>query len=359
MNLRRRRPSSPRRSAGCRAALVAAGLVAAGLLAAPPSAAAQAGDAIAQARQLVEAQRAEEAIALLDRVLAREPTNAEALLVRGTARLVAGESAAGRRDLARGLEIDPAQREGWLTLGALEVAEEKWEAALGAFRRAEALDPAAADNDLNIGAVQLLAGDLGGASERFARYLDGPGGDANGFFLVAKNYALAGYEGLAVEHLRRAIELDERARVQAKADPAFAGIKASARFQALINTMTYRPAEGTLTAERAFPEPYDGGRGPLLRAVLDALQLGGRPFDPRVDVAPDWAVIWGEARIQVSDADDGGVVSLSAPEHRFTVAGWSEFADKLLQDVATRLALGTRAPIEPAPPPGSGRHGER
>lgn len=359
MNLRRRRPLSSCRSAGRRAALGLAGLVAAWLLAAPPPAAAQAGDPVAQARQLVEAQRAEEAIAVLDRVLAREPGNAEALLVRGTARLVAGEAAVGRRDLARALELDPTLREGWLTLGALEVAEERWEAALGAFRRAEALDPAAADNDLNIGAVQLLAGDLGGASGRFARYLDGPGGDANGFFLVAKNYALAGYEALAVEHLRRAIELDERARVQAKADPAFAGLKPSPRFQELITTMSFRPPEGAHTAERAFPEPYDGGRGPLLRAVLDALQLGGRPFDPRVDVAPDWAVIWGEARIQVSDRGEAGVVSLSAPADRFSAAEWAELADELLQEISTRLALGTREPIAPAPPPGSGRHGGR
>lgn len=354
MRLRRRRPLSSCRSAGRRAAFRLAGLFAVCLLAAPPTAA-QPGDAIAQARQLVEAQRAEEAIGVLDRVLAREPRNAEALLVRGTARLVAGEAAAGRRDLARALEVDPALREGWLTLGALEVSEERWEAALAAFGRAEAIEPAAADNDLNIGAVQLLAGDLGGASERFARYLDGPGGDANGFFLVAKNYALAGYEALAVEHLRRAIEIDERARVQAKADPAFAGVKPSPRFQALINTMSFRPPEGSHAAERTFPEAYDGGRGPLLRAVLDALQLGGRPFDPRVDVAPDWAVIWGEARIQVSDAGEGGVVSLSAPADRFTAAAWADFAEELLQEVSTRLVLGTRAPTEPAAPPGGRR----
>lgn len=348
MRLRRRRLLSPRRSAGRRAALCLAALLAAGLPAAPP-AAAQPADPVARARALVAAQRAEEAVEVLAPLLAREPANAPALLVRGTARIVAGDAAAGRRDLARALEIDPALREGWLTLGALEVAEERWEAAQAAFERAEALAPAAADNDLNIGAVELLAGDLGGASERFARYLDGPGGDANGFFLVAKNYALAGYEALAVEHLRRAIELDERARVQAKADPAFAEVKAGTRFQALINTMGFRPAAGAHTAERAFPEAYDGGRGPLLRAVLDALQLGGRPFDPRVDVAPDWAVIWGEARIQVADTGAGGVVSLSAPPDRFTAAEWAAFSDELLQDVSTRLVLGTRAPTQPAP----------
>lgn len=311
--------------------------------------AAQSGDQIAHARQLLAAQRAEEAIGVVERVLGREPRNAEALLLRGTARLVLGEAAAGRRDLARALEVDPSLREGWLTLGGLEVAEERWAAARAAFARAEALDPAAADNDLNIGAVELLAGELGAASERFARYLEGPGDDANGYFLVAKNYALAGYEALAVEHLRRAIERDERARVQAKADAAFAQIKPSPRFQQLLNTLAFQPPPGAHTAQSAFPETYDGGRGPLLRGVLDALQLAGHRFDPRVDVAPDWAVIWGAARIQLHDGADGGIVSLTAPPDRFTAAEWEAFSQKLLRDVTTRLALGVKPPAEPSP----------
>lgn len=327
-----------------RAAAVAA-LACAAVLAAPRSSLAQ-DDPLARARALVEAQRAEEAIAVVDAVLAREPANAEALLVRATARLVAGESAAGRRDLGRALEIDPTLRQGWLTLGALEMADERWDEALAAFRRAEAIEPAAADNDLNIGAVQLLAGDLEAASARFARYLEGPGGDANGYFLVAKNYALAGYEALAVEHLRRAIERDERARVAAKADPAFAGLKPSPRFQALLHARTFQPPENAHVAERAFPDAYAGGRGPLLRAVLDALQIGGRPFDPRVDVAPDWAVIWADARIEVADTPEGGRVTLSAPPDRFTPQTWAAFSEELLRDVATHLALG--APREPA-----------
>jgi tetratricopeptide (TPR) repeat protein len=327
-----RRPPSPLRTATLLVVLVIA-------LAWAVTSAAQ-GDVLAEARRLVEAQRGAEAVVVLDRVLRKEPRNAEALLLRATARLIEGDAAAGRRDLGKALEIDPSLREGWLTLGALEVAEERWTEALAAFRRAEQLAPTAADNDLNIGAVELLAGDLGAASERFARYLDGPGGDANGFFLVAKNYALAGYEALAVEHLRRSIERDDRARVQAKADPAFAGLKASPRFQALINTMSFRPPLGSHTAERAYPEPYDGGRGPLLRAVLDALQLGSRRFDPRVEVTPEWSLVWGEARIKVSETPDGGGrVELTAPAEAFTAAAWQTFSDDLFRDIAARLAV--------------------
>jgi tetratricopeptide (TPR) repeat protein len=137
-----------------------------------------------------------------------QPGDAEALLLRATAQLMEGDSVAGRRDLEKALAADPALRQGWLTLGALAVAERSWDEALVAFRRAEALEPEAADNDLNIGAVELLAGDLEAASRRFARYLEGGGADANGYYLVAKNYALAGYEALD----RRAPATGDRAR---------------------------------------------------------------------------------------------------------------------------------------------------
>jgi hypothetical protein len=66
-------------------------------------------------------------------------------------------------------------------------------------------------------------------------------------------------------------------------------------------------------------------------------------------VAPDWAVIWAEARIEVADAPDGGRVELSAPPDRFTAEAWSAFSEGLLRDVATRLALAT--PREPIPEP--------
>ncbi|HUO87226.1 MAG TPA: tetratricopeptide repeat protein [Thermoanaerobaculia bacterium] len=329
----------------CAPAAFRLAVVAALLATAPPPPAAAQEDPLAAPRRLIETERPAEAIAQLDRLIGRQPDNAEALLLRSTARLMEGDSAAGRRDLEKALAADPALRQAWLTLGGLAVAERSWDEALAAFHRAEALEPSAADNDVNIGAVELLAGDLEAASSRFARYLEGPGADANGYYLVAKNYALAGYEALTVEHLRRAIELDERARVQAKADPAFAEIKPGRRFQELLATNRFTPPEGFHVAERDFPEAYDGARGPLLHAVLDALQLAGRPFDRRVDVAPDWAVIWAEARIEVADSADGGRVELSAPPDRFTVAAWSAFSDELLRDVATRLALA--APREP------------
>jgi len=305
-----------------------------------PDAAAQPADELGRARQLLEAQRAEEALAVVEGILKRRPDHAEALLVRSTVRFMEGDLEAGRRDLERCLALDPSLREGWLNLAGLAVAEERYEEALEAFRQAEELDPAAPENHLNIGTALLLQGELTPASERFDRYLKGHGDTAEGYFLVAKNYALAGYAALAVEHLRRAVELDERARVQAKADPAFTSLADNPRLSQLLATDTWVPPPGAREAARDFPVAYAGGQGPLLRAVLDALQLGSRRFDPRVEVTPEWSLVWGEARIKVSETPDGGGrVELTAPAEAFTAAAWRTFSDDLFRDIAARLAV--------------------
>ncbi|HEX2252040.1 MAG TPA: tetratricopeptide repeat protein [Thermoanaerobaculia bacterium] len=312
-------------------------LLAAAALLPAPSAAAQK-EVVDHAREMLEDDRAEEALKLLDRAVARHPKDAEALLLRSTARFQLDDREGGRKDLERALELDPNQRQGWLHLAGLAVADERYDAALEAFRQAERIDPTAPDNDLNVGAVLLLQGQLQPASERFSRYLAGAGDSAEGHFLVAKNYALAGYAALAVETLRTAIERDERARVQAKSDAAFRELNDHPRYRDLMVADTYRPPLGTHRASRDFAAAYTGGRGPLLRAVLDTLQLGGHPFDSRVEVTEEWALLWGEARIKVSDTAEGGRIELTAPPGRFGADEWSEYSDTLFRAIAGRLA---------------------
>jgi tetratricopeptide (TPR) repeat protein len=292
-----------------------------------------------QAQELIDAERPEQALALLDRHLKKNPKDADALLLRSTARFMTGDLAAGRHDLERSLELDPAQRQGWLNLAALAVTEERYDDALEAFGRAERLDPRAPENDLNIGTVELLAGDLQGAAQRFGRYLGEQGNTGDGFYLVASNYAMAGYEALAVEHLRQAIERNERARLRARTDPNFSALETNPRFAQLLASDLYRPPIGAHGEQRSFGATYDGGRGPLLPAVLDALQLGDRPFDPRVEVADRWALIWGDLRIKLSDAEGRGVVELSAPAESFTPAEWTATSDALLRRIAQRAAV--------------------
>jgi tetratricopeptide (TPR) repeat protein len=158
-------------------------------------------DGPAAARELIEAGQPEAAAAFLDGWLQTNPKDAGALLQRSTARFMLGEMETGRRDLQRALELDPTLRQGWLNQAALDLADGDQAAALEAFLRAETLDPTASDNSLNIGAVLLLQGHLDEASRRFERYLAAHTGTAEASYLVATNYAMAGYVGLSLDQV--------------------------------------------------------------------------------------------------------------------------------------------------------------
>lgn len=308
-------------------------------------------EALARAQELLDAERPEEALEVLKGV-PRGASEARIMLLRSTAHFMLGRTDAGRRDLGRALELDPGLRQGWLNRAALDIADERYDQALAALRKAEDLDPEAPDNDLNIGAVLLLSGELSQASERFRRYLSGAGASAEGYYLVASNYASSGYTNLAVEHLRRAIELEERLRLQARADPNFVALADDEGFKRLMDAEPQVPPPGAYQARRLYPEGYSGGQGRLLPAVLDALQLGGIPFDPRVEVTPAWGLIWGELRIVVRTTPDGqGMVEVSAPADRFTPEGWRQRTDDLFRRIQTRLA--TAGGMEPDRPPSS------
>jgi tetratricopeptide (TPR) repeat protein len=301
------------------------------------AAAATASDGPAAAQELIEAGQPEAAAAFLDSWLQTHPQDAAALLQRSTARFMMDEMESGRRDLDRALELDPGLRQGWLNRAALDLADDDLAAALEAFRRAEALDPSASDNSLNIGAVLLLKGDVEEASARFERYLAAQAGAADASYLVASNYAMAGYVGLALGHLRRAVSFDERSRLRARNDPNFADLADNVQFQELLLTDGYTPPPGAHRAVQRFEAAYDGGRGALLGAVLDALQISGEPHDPRIEVTPDWALIWSEMRIKVRALDAGGEVELSAPATRFTPDQWRRRSEALLRQVAVQL----------------------
>lgn len=299
--------------------------------------------ALAKAQELVDAERPEEALALVEPLLQRDPRDAQALVLRSTARFMTGELEAGRADLDRALELDPNQRRAWLNRAALDLADEDYAGALEAFRRAETLDPRAPDNDLNIGAVLLLQGELRTASERFARYLEANPGSADALYLVATNYAVAGYEALAIEHLRRAVDLDELARLRARTDPNFADLRDNPRFASLLAVDTYRPPEGAYTAARTFDVPYDPEAGALLDAVVYTLQLAGRPFDPRVEVTDAWAVVRGELRVKISNTlGNKGLVQVSAPAEVFTPAEWRTRTEELFRGIRIRLVTRQR-----------------
>jgi tetratricopeptide (TPR) repeat protein len=315
---------------------LAASLTLTAVLCAPGAAQPDAAE-LARAQQLVDAGQAAQALPLLDALVRRQPRDAQALLVRSTAHFVLDDLEKGRRDLLRALEVDPGLRQGWLNRAALELSERRYPEALGSLEKARELDPGAADNPLNIGAVLLLLGRLDEASRSFQEYLGRHPGKAEAFYLVAVNYAGSGYAGLALQHLAQAVELDERSRMQARSDARFAELFDHPRFQDLLAVDRYRPAAGDHLAERTFEVAYAAGEGALLQAVLDALLLLHVPFDPRVEVTPEWALIWGEMRIRVADAPGGGIVQLNAPYEAFAPTRWQARSKELLDAVFVHL----------------------
>lgn len=305
--------------------------------------------ALVKAQEHLDAGQAEEALAILEPFLQRHADHPQALLLRSTARIMQGEVAAGRGDLDRAIALDPRLRQAWLNRAALDIADRRYDEALKALRKAEELDPAAPDNDLNIGAVLLLQGDLKGATERFEEYLKSQAASAEAHYLVASNYALAGYAALAVETLRPGVELDERIRLRARTDPNFADLANHPRFQELLNTDVYRLPEGAYFESRIYTEPYDPEGERLLGAVIDALTALGEPFNALVEVTPRWALIWGDFRIKVVATPEGeGVVEVSAPAQRFTPREWRRRTERLFRQIQNQIRQ--RRPLAPDVP---------
>lgn len=317
--------------------------------AAAPARADSTAERLDRAETLIDDGSAEQAIALLEPLPGDRSLRARALLLRSTARFILGRMEEGRADLERSLELDPDLRQAWLNRAGLDIAEQRYDAALEALRQARRLDPEAPDNHLNIGAVLLLQGRIEEATESFERYLSVVEDRAEGHFLVAKNYAGRGYAKPAVEHLRRAAELEERYRLVARTDPAFDPISSSEAFQEVLERDTYSPPADHHRAVRAFDAAYDGGDGPLLSAVLEALRTLEEPFDPRVEVSETWAVIHGQRlRVKLSDrpeVEGASAVRLSAPPESFDARDWAERTERLFREI--RLALIRRQRSQP------------
>lgn len=283
-----------------------------------------AGDPLARAQAAVDAGNAETALKLVEPILKRDKKNARALLIRSTARCLEGDLPACEKDLDAALAADPNLRQGWLNRSALAIAEKRWDDALAALDRAEAVDPAAADNGLNHGAVFLMKGELEPAAAQFRRYLDRAGNDPNAWYLVATNYAFSGYAALAVEHLSRAVAIDERQRLRARVDPNFAELAAHRGFQQLLTTDSFRPAPGSLSAEKTMHTRLAGPDSPIVTAALNAVQLSGLPIRGSVEVTDDWALLWTDFRVKLSKADgDLTLVTLTADPGRYTPEQWS------------------------------------
>lgn len=293
--------------------------------------------------ELLEREQPQEALKILDRRIKKNPKDVDARVLRSSARFMIGDLAGGRDDLNRALELAPENRRAWINLAALELAEENFPAALEAFQRIERLDPDAAENSLNIGAVLLLMNRFGDAQTRFRDYLARHPRDPQARYLVASNYAMRGFTDPAIANLRRSIALDEKMRSKARTDPNFAPLEKASAYQELLNTDSFRHAPGSRISSETYNAPYLAGQSVVLDAVISSLQLAGQPFDPRVEVATSWALIWSELRIKVADDGHGEtVLELSAPPGRFDADAWRRVTTELLRGVTVQLHIRKR-----------------
>ena len=290
------------------------------------------------AQQLLELGDPGAALELLNQQLKNAPKDAELHLLRSTAHFMLGDEQAGRSDLDRCLQLDPANRQAWLHRGALDLAGAEYDKAADAFKRARQLDPGAPDNALNLGAAYLLQGKRDAASHQFNAYLAQNQTSAEAFYLVATNYAMADRGELAIPLLRKAVQLDERMRLQARTDANFSQVANEPDYLLLLSTDTYVLPEDHRTAVRRYEVPFSGRASPALAAVLSALQIEGVVLEPQVEVTPEWALLWGDFRTKLSRTSEGGtLISFSAPPDRFTASEWSARTERLFQQVTLQL----------------------
>ena len=295
------------------------------------------GDELQIAQSALDSGDPTTALEVVSRYLKKNPSSAEAWLIQSTVHFMLGQVEVGTEELEKVLKLDPQLRQGWLNRAGLAIASEDLQTALDSFLKARELDPSAADNDLNLGATRLLLGELDLAAEHFESYLSTSPGQAKAFYLVATNYAMGGYAAFALRHLHQAILYDERVRRQARRDPNFLLLEGHPRFLDLMSTDIFVLPSGSHRTARAFSGSYDGGQGPLLQSVLDALHGLHESIDPNVEVTPDWALIWGRYRIKLRQDTEGGVVELSAPVDRFSPHEWERATKVLLDSIFIQL----------------------
>lgn len=293
-----------------------------------------------EAQTLLDQGEPAKALELLRGWLRKNPRDAKARLLFSTALFMSGETQKATAELDRALELDPDLRQGWLNRGALEIAQRDYAAARRAFEEAERIDPTAGDNALNIGTVLLLQGDLTAATGRFRTYLEQNAGSAEAYYLVASNYAMTGHVQPSIQALGYAIQVDEKSRRRARADPNFSDVARDPRFQKLIETDAYVPPPGSSTASRDFEAGFAGRDSRVLKAVIRAFEVTNEPFDRQIEVGRSWAIVWGQrfrAKVSPVELAVTRVELVAPPAAGFGPSGWRQVADAFYRAVTVEL----------------------
>ncbi len=276
----------------------------------------------------------EEALSLANMLVTKEKSP-QAFLARGKVYLYRNEKEKAIRDIIKSTELDPTLREAWLLLGGVFLAKKSYQQALRAFLKAEELDRSDPANDLNIGAVLLFSGDEKSAETRFSSYLAKTGLPKD-YYLVAKNYAFVGNVEKVIKYLQKAIEEDEKIRRFVRKDPLF-NFYNNPNFYELMNKDNFIVPPNYFVSEQKFKIPYSSKDPILLYSVLDALYVLKEPFDPAVEVTPEWAIIWGRCRIKVWNNQSNGMVTVSCPPDKINKNSFSKFTNNLFRSINIQL----------------------
>ena len=294
---------------------------------------------LGKVQQLIDSGNYDQALEAVDAVIAKEKKSGEAQLMRSTVLFLSGENQAGELALREALRLSPGLRQGWLTLGGLEMANERYSEAQEAFEQARKLDPQASDNFLNLGVALLLDGKVPDADRLFNQYIEKSDAPGEAHYLISANYAMAGYKSRSIDHLERAVMRDERLRLNARTDGNFAELAEDPRYQSLLLADVYRLPRGHYQAAHAFETSYEVQEGKLLGAVVDALRRMKVSFSPRIEVTPSWSLIWGDYRIKVAAGEQKkGVVIVTAPAGQLSKQQWQERSTALFNQIAWELA---------------------
>lgn len=154
-------------------------------------------DDLAQVRALMARGDHVQAVAALDRVLALDPMQARAYLLRARCRLTLGDTPSALVDCIRALELDPSQLEAWLLYARTLRQLGRLREAMAAAERALALHPGLAEAWAERGDLREALGDPAGARADLERAAE------------------LGHTGAQIELAARLLEegsADERAR---------------------------------------------------------------------------------------------------------------------------------------------------
>ena len=241
------------------------------LLLAPGFTLADDGDSLAQARKLLDLQRYDESLSLLERALGADSDDAAALALRGELFRKTDRFAEARADYERLTRLRPGDRDAWFWLGTLE----RWRGRHGESVRAYTRALAIVGND--VGALKGRArarvawGDDTQAIVDLERALDLSPGDAEAADLLAAALLRRRDVGAARRTLDAHFEGAERQR--RLGDLALARGKPHLAVTHFNSALDQGPDDGTTLRGLAHAERMRGNTLPALAAYRRAAEL--------------------------------------------------------------------------------------